>query len=323
MKKIIAIPFIIAFAIIALIIGFSCKKKTESKPEETPVTPTGNTSNINGFFSSNTTPALSFTVNVTSSQTITGTGAQIIIPPNAFVTKSTGSPVTGTVQISLIEIYTKKGMILNKAQTMTSSDLLNSAGELNLKVMQGAVDLKLGPGKQLAIKILEPVSPQSGMLVFNGAINTNSLLVWTVSPSTPSVVTQYDSTSIGGGYYYNFNCDSLGWINCDMFNGSTGPKTTFTITLTGSHDKSNTVIFTAFPSINGVTQLYCGTTNLQAFGHWGQVPIGINATIVAISEINGQYYSAFVPTTITASMTSAVTLTATTNAAILTQLNSL
>jgi hypothetical protein len=322
MKKYIATLGIIAFTAVALIVGFSCRKKTEPTPEPEPTT-TGNTTNINAFFSTNSTPALNFTVSAVSSQTITGTRAVVMIPANAFVTKATGSAITGTVQISMKEMYSKKDMILNKAQTMTASNILTSTGEVNIVAMQGSTELKLGAGKKLSIKILEPTSVQSGMMVFNGALNSNQQLIWTQSPTTPSVSSAFDSTSIGSGFYYNFDCDSLGWINCDALYCSTCPTTSYTVNLPGSHDRTNTSVFVAYTSINGVAHLWAYGTNPQQYTQTTKISTTTPMTIIAISEINGVYYSSFQNTTPTNGAVYNLTMTATTNAAIISQLNSL
>jgi hypothetical protein len=321
MKKYIISLGIIIFTIVALLLGFSCKKKTEAAPEETPAT-AGNTSNINSFFTSNTTAPQTFTVNSAVSQTITGTRAVVVIPPNAFVVKATNAPVTGTIEITMKEIYSKKNMILNKAQTMTNNNyILNSAGEMNIVVKQGTTDLKLATGKKLSFKVLEPTAAQTGMMVFNGSLNTNQQLIWTQSPSTPSVSGAFDSTVVGTGYYYNFDCDSLGWVNCDALYCFSCPLTSYTVNLSGSHDKTNTVVFVVYPSINGASHLY--SINGQQFPVQTYISNTTQMTIVAISEINGTYYSTFQNTTPTNGAVYNLTLTATTNAAILTQLNSL
>jgi hypothetical protein len=324
MKKYIISLGIIIFTIVALLLGFSCKKKTEPAPAEDPAASAGNTSNINSFFTGNASAPQTFTINSSVSQTITGTRAVVIIPSNAFVVKATNAPVTGTVQITMKEIYSKKDMILNKAQTMTNNNyILNSAGEMNIMVKQGSNDLKLASGKKLSFKVLEPASAQTGMMVFNGALNANQQLIWTQSPSTPSVSGAFDSTVVGTGYYYNFDCDSLGWVNCDALYCYTCPVTNYTVTLSGSHDRTNTSVFVVYPSINGASHLWPSNTNGQQYPVTNYISNTTQMTIVAISEINGTYYSTFQNTTPTNGAVYNLTLTATTNAAILTQLNSL
>jgi hypothetical protein len=72
-------------------------------------------------------------------------------------------------------------------------------------------------------------------------------------------------------------------------------------------------VFVAFPTFN------CLTNNFDwdldgTFDSGGgyEAPIGLSATIIAISLVNGQYYSAIVPITIAAGGNYSVTLAPTT-----------
>jgi hypothetical protein len=61
--------------------------------------------------------------------------------------------------------------------------------------------------------------------------------------------------------------------------------------------------------------MYDSTSHTFGFHSDGHTPLGLGVTIVAISEINGQYYSSIIPTTTFAGTTVTLNMQATTLAA--------
>ena len=99
----------------------SCKKDDAKQNTET-----GNISTALSQFKS--TPQ-SFTVSGAAGGSIAGSeGLSLTFPANAFITLS-GTPVTGSVNISLTEINTKGKMVLNNAPTTSQGKFLVSGGE--------------------------------------------------------------------------------------------------------------------------------------------------------------------------------------------------
>jgi len=314
MKNIFIPVFISAFVLLT-----ACKKEG-SAPD--PVLSIPNQTNLDNFFSTNATSAETFTFDATQTQLIIGIkGTKITVPSSAFMTK-TGNIVTGNVEFSITEIYAKKDMILSKAQTMTSTDQLISGGELKVIVKQNGQELKLYPGKKLYIKMPAGTNPYTNMKVYYGStdITTNSL-TWNLALFNNTAPSVPDTMNIVNPYYYSFSSDSLNWINCDQLNTSAGPKTTYTITVHGNYNSTNTCIFLSFPSIKSMAYLHPFSS--QAYYNSYQLPIGTNLTIVAISKINGKFYSSFTNSTITLNHLQDINLTETTEADILTKLATL
>jgi hypothetical protein len=121
---------------------------------------------------------------------------------------------------------------------------------------------------------------------------------------------------------YQFNMDQLGWINCDFLWSIPGTRSTLNV-LPSSSDftGANTEIYIHFTNVNAITELqFTGGSN---FNSYDQLPTGVQFTIVAISELNGTYYSSFTPVTMSNNLTETITMTATTIADIQNTINNL
>lgn len=69
-------------------------------------------------------------------------GTVIEIPANSLVGKD-GLPVTGDIEISLLEYYKKSDIILANLHTMSDTFLLETAGMINIEARSGGEELKL------------------------------------------------------------------------------------------------------------------------------------------------------------------------------------
>lgn len=304
MKKLLLIP-----GLIAALTFVSCKKDDPTPPAPTP------TSNLSDYFSNKRdSKKQSFTINAGTYNQITGTnGVKIIIPANSFETAS-GALVTGNVQLSLIEILDQATMIMTGMPTVSGGNVLVSGGQLNLTATQGGAQVYLADNA--SINVMVPVSvPDLNMALFAGVEDSDGNVDWIPSvddsSSVPdSVYVVQDSTggAWGNYYYFNWSDSTLGWINCDYFYGTTSPLTNISVTPDDQFDYTNTAVFIHFSDINSILQAYDDGTAFVALN----IPEGEAITVVCISEISGQYYSAFVPVTITNGLVVPVTMNTTT-----------
>ncbi len=109
---------------------------------------------------------------------------------------------------------------------------------------------------------------------------------------------------------YDFDFGDLGWINCD-FLYFTGAGSGLDVVTSSEFTGANTEIYLHFSSINGVAELNYSGSNLFET-QYDEIPDGTQFTIVAISEIDGTYYSSFTPVTMTNNHSETLTMTATT-----------
>lgn len=301
----------------SLLIITSCKKE-EVVPPPTP------TSNLSSYFEDNESSAIqTFTIDAATAQTFEGTnGVKVFMPANAFV-YSNGTTVTGNVTIQLNEVLTVSEMVKQGKTTASNGEVLVSGGQLNITATQNGNMLLLSPGYALNVSV--PVtSPDPQMALFTGTQNSSGDVDW-ISASMDTA--QQDSIIItqdsSGGTWYNFDFDndSLGWINCDYFWNTGQSQTTITASLDTMFNSSNTACFLVFSSINSVLSMY--SSNVAGNFTTSNIPINQSVTFVCISEIDNQYYSAFVDATTTTNHVENINMTTSTLAEIETAINNL
>jgi len=211
--------------------------------------------------------------------------------------------------------------------TVSGGQLLTTGGELKVNAYQGGNVLGLTPGANITFMV-PTAAPDNNMNLFLGTPGTQLDVEWVPADSLgvlDSVAVIGDTTGAGGWtdyYYFDITGDSLGWINCDYFYADPSPKTTVSVVPNGAHDETNTTVYIHISSINSVAPLWWDAAD-SFDSYSNSIPEGMNITIVAISEISGQYYSSFVPITVLANHLENITLSATTLAQIQIDLDNL
>lgn len=293
----------------------SCKKENNSSQHQ---------NNVTSYFESNMNMATqNFTVDASANSVIVGNdGTRITFLPGSFKTAS-GVVVTGAVNVHLVEALNYADMLKLNSQTLGIdggiAKMLVSGGQIKLTAVQNNIPLQLVPGKSI-IDIPFAASPDPNMNVFYGSDNEAGNLEWTIA-DTNAISIATDST----GSYYSFPNDHVGWINCDYFYNDAAPQTEVTLNLPTGHTNANTKAWIVFSSLNSVACFEGVSTTSNAIlniGH-GLCPVGATVSIVVLSQLNGQYSSAIVNTTITSNHQETITLTNTTTADFETQISSL
>ena len=109
-----------------------------------------------------------------------------------------------------------------------------------------------------------------------------------------------DSTFFEDFFSFDFEIDSIGWINCDYFYNSADPLTQVEVVLPDTFSGDNSAVFIYYSDINSVASLSDydadGTFDLGASY---STPVGMEVTFVVISESDGTFFYNFVTTTIT------------------------
>lgn len=250
-----------------------------------------------------------FTVNAGAGGLVTGaSGTRIFFPANVFRTAN-GNTVSGTVQVKLLEALSIGRMIWTNTQTVGDDNgtdrLLRSGGEIRVTATQNGNELQLGPA---GMTVLMPTgAPDGNMRLFTANEPRDSGMVWTLADSVQ--VSLIEDTLFGGGVYYEFQADSLQWMNCDYF--ANYPSTTYIhATIPDGQPMDSTMLWVGFPSENAVMGFSYSLG--QTATSWQVAPVGMSATVVGLYRNGTQYYSAFGTVSITSGIDVPLTFAPTT-----------
>lgn len=283
----------LTYLILAGALTMTACKKEEPTPEPED-TPTPSAAQLSAFFDNNQADAVqSFTIDASSPSPITGAqGTVVSFWANSFV-DAQGNPVTGNVDIQMTEIYTKKDMIFQNAQTLGNNNgtlqPLVSGGEFKITASQNGNPLSLAPGWSYNVQVQAPGGTNPNMQNFYSSSTTDTL-VW--NPQ--------DSSQWGDqGTWYDMYFDSLGWINCDYFMNDPAPQTTVEVDVPQGFDNSNCAVFISFDGLNSMTLVYgYNGTNFSTAPYY-TLPEGLAVHFVAISMINNVPHAAIQGATLT------------------------
>ncbi len=276
----------------SLLISLSACKK-QKVPVADPLPPRDN-STINEFLAKYAATNQLFTVTTASLQQIIGAkGTTITIPALAFKTK-TGTVIQGNIDLKLIEVYGKKDMIYSKAQSATKDDIFISAGQIKFTAKQGDEDLYLISAKTITVNYPTTTTPGTDYTAFFGhsdLVNNNN--IYQADTIGIDNIAQPFFTPLN----YQVVADSLDWISCGRFTGNAGAITGFSVNLIGNFNINNTEIFVVYPSAKGVG--YLNKISEQLYSNTYKLAVGTSVTIVALSKINGRYFSSYKTVAIT------------------------
>ncbi len=206
--------------------------------ETTPVIPQNpkpDADALNQWFDTNTeNQEQHFHLTASTGANITGKQGTIVkFAPNAF-TKPNGDLVTGTVNITLIELYDRASMLLAKKPTngkMSDGSIstLVSGGEFYINATQDGVQLNLKSGFTIVAPTENTGEIDQEMNLFDGEINCDGDdcdLVWQEVNDRGIEIGEFQTT---GGFktaYYAFQ-SKFGWTTSIDGTMIPGPKQKF------------------------------------------------------------------------------------------------
>ena len=291
---------IFALVSIALFTFYSCEKETDVIVIPSTINPTP-TNEINKFFEDNIEDATqTININPSSSQTFTSNkGITYSFNASTFV-NSSGATVSGNITIELIEALTKKEMMMMNKPTFThSGELLVSGGIVYLNATQNGQQLSINDNNPVSVSI--PTNSYVPMDFFDGSFDNQGGFGWDESEDD-TVITNTngnDTTEQDFWFSFDFEIDSIGWINCDYFYNSGDPLTQVEVVLPDTFNGDNSAVFIYYDDINSVASLSdYDTDGTFDLGASYSTPVGMYVSFVVISESNGSYFYAIVNATI-------------------------
>jgi len=236
---------------------------------------------------------------------VTGAGGtEISFPANAFVDED-GEVVSGQVDVGIIEILTKKNLLLSGVATESNGQLLESGGELYIQALQNGNTLQLNPdhgqwsNDPVHVKLPRSMGADpNGMILFNqgprydeNLLNDDSF-TWLVFNESPQAMVQ--------PYSYDFNIPTFGWINVDKFLGYPVDQLTYVhvrLTPGSANGLQDIAVMMVFENLNAVIGLnydpameWFGT---ESFSLTPNLPIGeiISVAVIAKDAQDNLYFA--------------------------------
>jgi hypothetical protein len=270
------------------------------------------------------------TINLTTGGTYTfANGCTVRLGANTC-SGGSGQVATGAAQLEVILIRSRGDMVQHRMETVSDGKLLESGGQLFVRVSQNNQELSLVNNQAITVTYSIPSTPNGTMKIFNGTEGSDGRVNWVLNRDSTvnNVFVRQDSFS--ANYFYGLTCNRLRWINCDYFRSDTANLVKYYVQMADSFTNVNTGIFTIFRNLNAMIALQ-GDSTTRKFGvpnGYRGVPAGSAVTLVSISRLgrdssNYRYYLGTSDVTITGNVTYALPPVRKTLAEIRTFLNAL
>ncbi len=252
---------------------------------------------------------------------ITLTSAKgVVITLNGNTLTKNGSPVTGAIDITFIELFDKGNMLITNKPTMGvmpdgKKSLLKSGGEFFIKASQGGVDLVTTGGIQLQVPVNLTGTIDTAMTFWAGDTTDADNLAWVNPRNAAGAGGQKDGNVGFNQNSYNVTFGNFGWTNVDRFYSDPRPKTTILASVPTGYNNTNSAIYLSYDGEgqNALAKLDTyNPTTLQFSEHYGQIPVGLACHVIFATEDNGNWRYAIKAVTVAAGDVYTFTLAETT-----------
>lgn len=256
-----------------------------NKTDSNPILKNGAT--LEMLKSKHEAPIQKFTKNADGAFDITGKGGVKISFPAESLMDKDGQPVSGTVNITLIEIFTKKDVLMSGLDTESYGALLETGGQIFVEADKNGEKLKLNPSKNVEVVFpKDPNQTADNMILFVARPTNeeapNNEFTWSVSRQ---------SKLSADNNNYSFRLPELNWINIDRFINDGKPKTDISVTLDGSQATGNVYVevWIIFKNIKSAFKVPGLTTTVG--NYINLLPLGedIKLAVVGYNQ-HGQMY---------------------------------
>jgi hypothetical protein len=250
-----------------------------------------------------------FKVNVDSGATVVGAeGTKLFIAPGTLFRN--GAEVSGEVDVELVEIYNRAGMLLNNRSTSGvrpdgQVDVLKSAGQFFINARQENEDLELQGRIFVQSRGVAPTNADHDMELFVAGDKLDDTSKWEEAPVGQENGDEGKENQVlirdgAGGVHYSFDIGNFGWTNLDRWYNYTGEKTQIFVDVPEGYDGDNCALFLSYdgePSTLASMDVYDDATEMFT-EHYGLIPVGQAIHLILVSEVNGELHYAIQGTTI-------------------------
>jgi hypothetical protein len=231
-------------------------------------------------------------------------GSTLSFPYHGSLIHLDGSPVTGDVDIELLEIFDKGSMLVTDMSPVGRNPAgeiaqLISGGEHFVNATQEGEQLQLAAGFMLTAPVAGTGEEPDGMALFRdedadhgGALEDD--VVWDEEEQNPdgfAVMGEGDPTENGEGVatgYWAFS-SQFGWTNIDRWYSDPSPKTTIHVDVPDGWDDTNCAVYLSYDGEEtALASFDTYDADAELFSeHYGLIPIGLEVHVVLVTENEG------------------------------------
>lgn len=296
---------------------FACSKLKESpepvNPEPVVVVDPGNQNDPKSFAKTTHTDVkdiiatekpthANFSVPVASGKVFTTADKiDIVIPADAFMDAS-GNPITGNVDINVVEFTTPADLIFGNVQTVSNDGkLLESGGMVKLEALHNGSPALLRPGKTVNFNFKNSAA-ETDMTAWMGQKAPDGAIQWGAQNSW---LTSIDTTQI----FNMAGIDSMTWINLDRFMKQGSALSSMIVHLPDGYTSAGGSFRLVFKDVRSCAPLRDDATDKSIFstGNYYKVPVG--RTVIAICTVIHEGYLRYYQKEITLTDNMELTLT--------------
>lgn len=291
------------FLLLFALVFTSCKEPEDEKPQADGVA-------LTEFFESNRTDAMqTFTVDIDGGAVVTGNqGTKVTFPANSIGLN--GTPVSGNIEIELIEIYDRASMLLQNMPTSGvkpngDEEALKSAGEFFLNATQNGIQLEILSPVNIQSKGVAPGTWEP-MQVFRAGDDANDVDLWREADENNDGTTDNAEGGEGPGpngtyvLYSVFDTSSFGWTNLDRWYNYVGQLTDIYVDTPDDFNGDNCEVFLTYDGeATALARMDIYDNSLGMFTeHFGRIPVGQAVHIIMVAEIGGTLHYTIQGTTV-------------------------
>lgn len=259
---------------------FNCKNDDDISP----ITINADTySSLNDLVQALKPNTQSFTVDPTTSQTVTGADGTIIsIAANTF-TDNNSNIILTPITVKLREHLTLEDMLLANVQTSSNNQILVTGGSFNLTFEdENGSSVNANPWNiQAQIPVQTDITGYENQMQYyqgeSSIVDGREIVNWNFSGD--------NNEAWMGDTAFNIFGLEQGLTNCDVLYDMSGDTPTqFEVSVSSVTDYSSTTVWMViddFPSVIMITSLNDTMTALKTYEN--SIPTGLNATLIAIT----------------------------------------